>query len=422
MKKIYKIAVLAGDGIGPEVMEAALRVLEALQRRFGFTLAYTHADVGGIAIDNHGEALPPETLKVCEESDAILFGSVGGPKWENLPPDQQPERAALLPIRKHFDLFCNIRPAKVFPALAGACPLRPNIVNGGFDIAVFRELTYGIYFDPEKGRRGEGSEEEAWDTMRYKRWQIERIAHKAFQAAMSRRGKVTSVDKANVLNAMVLWRQVVKEVATKYPAVELNHIYVDNATMQLVRDPHQFDVMLCGNMFGDIISDEAAMLTGSMGMLASASLNECGFGMYEPAGGSAPDIAGKGIANPIAQILSAAMMLQYSLGLLDPAAAIERAVSRTLDDGIMTADIAPKGVEPVGTMSMAEAIADRLDPDFGESKSFQERKRTWGAGISPGHDTKGGALCAANPSQVCKHNGSGISAEAGLTASELTSG
>ena len=356
----HTIALLAGDGIGPEVMAEAIKVLDAVQQKFGFSFAYTPADVGGIAIDNHGEALPASTLKVCEASEAILFGSVGGPKWETLPPAEQPERAALLPLRKHFDLFCNLRPAKVFKALVGACPLRPDIVGDGFDVLVVRELTSGIYFGQPKGREGSGPDERAWDTKIYKRSEIERIARMAFEAARLRRKKVTSVDKANVLTSMVFWREVVKEVARDYPDVALEHIYIDNATMQLVRDPHQFDVLLCGNMFGDIISDEAAMLTGSMGMLASASLNSSRFGMFEPAGGSAPDIAGQGIANPIAQILSAAMLLKYSLGLDEPAAVIENAVAAILETRIMTRDIATPGVTPVATATLGDAIVREI--------------------------------------------------------------
>jgi 3-isopropylmalate dehydrogenase len=358
MKKT--IAVLSGDGIGPEVMAEAVKVLDRVQEQFGFSLEYRYADVGGIAIDNHGQALPETTLAVCEESDAILFGSVGGPKWERLPPEEQPERAALLPLRKHFDLFCNLRPARVFSALAAACPLRADIIGDGFDILVVRELTSGIYFGQPKGREGSGPEEKAWDTMLYCRREIERIARMAFEAARVRRNRVISVDKANVLTTMVLWREVVIEVAKYYPDVELNHLYVDNATMQLVRDPHQFDVMLCGNMFGDIISDEAAMLTGSMGMLASASLNEDGFGLFEPAGGSAPDIAGQGIANPIAQILSAAMMLRYSLGLPEAADRVEAAVAKTLEEEIMTADIATASARIVNTAAMGDAIVNAL--------------------------------------------------------------
>jgi 3-isopropylmalate dehydrogenase len=355
-----KVAVLAGDGIGPEVMAEALRVLDVAQQRFGFELEYKHADVGGAAIDNLGEALPPSTLETCEWADAILFGSVGGPKWENLPPEKQPERAALLPLRKHFQLFCNLRPARIFPALKAASPLAPHVVGDGFDILCVRELTGGIYFGQPKGREGEGEDEFAFDTMVYKRSEIRRIAHMAFKAAQGRRGKVTSIDKANVLTTMVLWRQVVEEVAAEYPDVKLNHMYVDNGTMQLVKDPCQFDVLLCGNMFGDIISDECAMITGSMGMLCSASLNESSFGLYEPAGGSAPDIAGMGIANPIAQIQSAAMMLRYSLGQTDAADAIDAAVAQVLDDGIFTGDIAPTGAAKVNTEAMGKAIAERV--------------------------------------------------------------
>lgn len=351
-----KIAVLAGDGIGPEVMEETIKILDVAQKKFSFELQYDFTDVGGCAIDNHGTALPAETLNICEESDAILFGSVGGPKWESLPPQEQPERAALLPLRKHFDLFCNFRRAKVFKSLTAACPLRTDIVGDGFDILVVRELTSGIYFGQPKGREGSGADEKAYDTMLYTRGEIERITRMAFDAAQVRNKKVTSVDKANVLTTMVLWREVVNEIAKEYDDVELNHIYVDNATMQLVRDPHQFDVMLCGNMFGDIISDESAMLTGSMGLLASASLNKDKFGLYEPAGGSAPDIAGQGIANPIAQILSAVMMLRYSFNLEEAACSIENAVSKTLDDGIHTIDIAVDRSKAVNTKAMGDAI------------------------------------------------------------------
>ena len=359
-EKMNKIAVLAGDGIGPEVMAEAIKVLDAAAKKYGFSLNYEYADVGGIAIDNHGEALPQATLSLCEESDAILFGSVGGPKWESLPPERQPERAALLPLRKHFDLFCNLRPAKVFKSLSSACPLRPDIVGEGFDILCVRELTSGIYFGTPKGREGSGEDERAFDTMAYTRGEIRRIARMAFDAARLRRKKVTSIDKANVLTTMVLWREVVTQVAAEYDDVELNHLYIDNATMQLVRDPHQFDVMLCSNMFGDIISDESAMLTGSMGLLASASLNTEKFGLYEPAGGSAPDIAGQGIANPVAQILSAAMMLRYSLGQEEVAAAIETAVEKTLESGVCTRDIAIDREKAVGTAAMGNAIVAAL--------------------------------------------------------------
>ncbi len=355
-----KIAVLPGDGIGPEVMHEALKVLDAVQERFALPLTYEFADVGGVAIDRHGTALPADTLKVCQSVDAILFGSVGGPRWEGLPPGEQPERAALLPLRKHFDLFCNLRPARVFKSLAAASPLKPEIVKDGFDIMCVRELTGGIYFGTPKGREGSGPDEKAFDTMVYTRREIERIARAAFEIARTRRGRVTSVDKANVLTNMVFWREIVIQLAAEYPDVTLNHIYIDNATMQLIRNPQQFDVLLCGNMFGDIISDECAMLTGSMGLLPSASLNGTQFGLYEPAGGSAPDIAGKGVANPVAQILSAAMMLRYSLGLAAAADAVEKAVVETLEGGVLTADIAIRGVRSVGTVAMGDAIVERL--------------------------------------------------------------
>jgi len=355
-----RIAVLAGDGIGPEVMAEALKVLKKVEHEFGVPMEFVEADVGGCAIDKHGHALPPHTLDLCRKSDAILFGSVGGPKWESLPPEQQPERAALLPLRKIFDLFCNLRPARVFSSLASASPLRPDIVQGGFDILCIRELAGGIYFGQPKGREGTGPEERAFDTMIYHRWEIQRIARKAFEIARRRRKKVTSIDKANVLTTMVLWREVVVETAREYPDVTLNHMYVDNAAMQLMRDPHQFDVLLCGNMFGDILSDQCAMLTGSLGLLPSASLGASDFGLYEPAGGSAPDIAGKGIANPIAQILSAALMMRYSFRREDAASAIERAVAETIEAGVRTADIATRGEKAVSTTEMGDAIAARI--------------------------------------------------------------
>ena len=355
-----RIAILPGDGIGPEVMPEAVKVLDATRKKFSFQLEYEFADAGGCAIDKHGEALPLQTLSLCESSDAILFGSVGGPKWEDLPPEKQPERAALLSLRKHFKLFCNLRPARVFKSLAGSSPLHPGIVGDGFDLLVVRELTGGIYFGQPKGRQGSGAEERAFDTMVYTRQEIERIARMAFDLARKRRKKVTSIDKANVLTTMVFWREVVSEVGREYQDIELNHMYVDNATMQLVRDPHQFDVLLCGNMFGDIISDECAMLTGSIGLSPSASLNDRKFGLYEPAGGSAPDIAGKNIANPIAQILSAAMLLRYSLDYGEAADAIEQAVSEVLEAGIYTPDIALDKREAVGTVDMGNAVVERI--------------------------------------------------------------
>jgi len=355
--------VLAGDGIGPEIMEQALRLLEAAGRRFGFAIEAHEADVGGAAIDRHGQALPPATLETCTRSEAILFGSVGGPKWESLPPEQQPERAALLPLRKHFDLYCNLRPGRVYKALAPSSPLRADIVGDGFDILVVRELTGGAYFAQRpdaKGRAGSGADEHAWDTKEYSRRQVERIAHKAFQAARVRQQGLVSIDKANVLTSMVFWREIVTGVAAEYPDVTCSHMYVDNAAMQLVKDPRQFDVLLCGNMFGDILSDECAQLTGSMGLLPSASLAEGSFGMYEPAGGTAPDIAGKGIANPIAQILSAALMLRYSFNRLDAATAIEQAVDQTIEQGMRTGDISSPGTTVVGTAGMGDAIIRNL--------------------------------------------------------------
>ncbi|WP_068544666.1 3-isopropylmalate dehydrogenase [Thalassotalea crassostreae] len=335
------IAVLAGDGIGPEVMVEAKKVLAAVASKFDIEINTKDYDVGGLAIDNHGNALPQETLEGCIASDAILFGSVGGPKWANLPPTEQPERCALLGLRGHFDLFCNMRPATLQPALSSLSTLRADISEQGFDVLVIRELTGDIYFGQPKGRKGEGEEETGFDTMLYSRAEVKRIAHLAFQAAQKRDNKVTSVDKANVLATSILWRQVVEEVAVEYPDVSYEHLYVDNAAMQLVRDPNQFDVMLCPNLFGDILSDICAMITGSMGMLPSASLNSSGFGMYEPAGGSAPDIAGQGIANPIAQILSAALMLRYSLNEDAAATAIEAAVADALDSNVLTADLLP---------------------------------------------------------------------------------
>lgn len=363
MSAHYKIAVLAGDGIGPEVMAEAKKVLHAAEQKFGFTLEMTDALAGGCAIDAVGTPLPEETVKLCENSAAILFGSVGGPKWDHLPPQQRPERGALLPLRKHFKLFCNFRPACIYQGLGALSPLRADIAMRGFDLLCVRELTGGIYFGTPKGREGSGPEEKAYDTEIYHRYEIERIAKIAFEAARLRRHKVTSVDKSNVLQSSILWREVVTEMGKDYPDVTLEHIYIDNATMQLVKNPAQFDVLLCSNMFGDILSDECAMITGSMGMLPSASLGEGGFGLYEPAGGSAPDIAGKGIANPIAQILSAALMLRYSLKENAAAASIEEAVRKVLADGRLTADLLESGASskaPLSTSEMGDAVASAL--------------------------------------------------------------
>jgi len=287
---------------------------------------------------------------------------VGGPKWESLPPNEQPERGALLPLRKIFGLFCNLRPAIIFPALTGASSLKEEVIEGGFNLLVVRELTGGIYFAQPKGIEGEGADRTGFDTMKYSDAEVERISHVAFQAARKRDNKVCSIDKANVLSTSILWREVVERVAREYPDVKLSHMYVDNAAMQLVRWPKQFDVMLCGNMFGDIISDEAAMLTGSLGMLPSASLAEGSFGMYEPSGGSAPDIAGQGIANPIAQILSASMMLRYSFGMIEAADGIDAAVEKTLNQGYRTGDIfqGRDGEKKVNTVAMGDAIIANL--------------------------------------------------------------
>jgi 3-isopropylmalate dehydrogenase len=311
-------------------MAQAYKVLEAVRQRFGLKITTSEYDVGGAAIDKHGSPLPEATVTGCEQADAILFGSVGGPKWEHLPPNDQPERGALLPLRKHFKLFSNLRPARLYQGLEEFCPLRADIAAKGFDILCVRELTGGIYFGQPKGREGQGAHEKAFDTEVYYRFEIERIARIAFESARKRRSKVTSIDKANVLQTSIMWREVVNEIAKDYPDVSLSHMYIDNATMQLIKDPSQFDVLLCSNLFGDILSDECAMITGSMGMLPSASMNEQAFGLFEPAGGSAPDIAGKNIANPIAQILSAALLLRYSLGADDAANAIEQAVNKVL--------------------------------------------------------------------------------------------
>ena len=358
-----RIAVLPGDGIGPEVMAQAIEVLKVACH--GIDVQFTECLVGGAAIDAAGRALPDDTLEACSASNAILFGSVGGPKWESLPPNEQPERAALLPLRKHFNLFANLRPAICFPELTAASPLRPDIVAGGFDILCIRELTGGLYFGKPKETREEQGEKVAIDTMIYRASEIERIARLAFEIATTRKRQLTSVDKMNVLENGLLWRSVVKQMAGSYPDVELNHLLVDNAAMQFIRNPRAFDVVVTENTFGDILSDELAMLTGSIGMLPSASLGTgqrgpYRFGLYEPSGGSAPDIAGKGIANPIAQILSAAMMLQYSFGLDTIAKDIDEAVRKTIAAGYRTRDIASPDCKLVGTVDMGAAIRDNL--------------------------------------------------------------
>lgn len=366
MKRI-SFTTLPGDGIGPEVMEIALQVLQALGEKYDFTIETSNHDVGGIGIDNHGKALPDSTLSACQQVDAILFGSVGGPKWENLPPKEQPERAALLPIRKAFELFANLRPGNLYPELSDLSPLRADTVASGIDTLCVRELTGGIYFgQPKETRSLENGEKLAIDTMVYRTSEIQRITELAIKAASLREGRICSVDKANVLETSVLWREVVIDCVQKHnPDIELTHMYVDNAAMQLVRDPNQFDVLLTENMFGDILSDELAVICGSLGMLASASLgtqkNSQGlpFGLYEPAGGTAPDIAGMGLANPCAQVLSAALMLRYSFGLEEAAASIENAVKETIRTGLRTGDIA-QGGESVGSEEMGRSILENL--------------------------------------------------------------
>lgn len=365
--KELNVAVLPGDGIGPEVMDVALEILRVVTEKAGCRLRATEGLVGGAAIDATGIALPEATLECCRQSDAILFGSVGGPKWESLPPAQQPERASLLPLRKAFSLFANIRPGLLYPELTAASPLKTERIPDGIDIVCIRELTGGIYFgQPKETRTLENGEKEARDTMVYRQSEIERITEVAIHTARGRSGRLCSVDKANVLETSVLWRQVVTDYVRQHaPELSLSHMYVDNAAMQLARDPNQFDVILTENMFGDILSDEMAVICGSLGMLCSASLgtitNQYGkpFGLYEPAGGTAPDIAGKGVANPCAQILSAAQMLRHSFGLEEPATAIENAVRETVCGGLRTADIAFNH-PAVGTREIASAILERL--------------------------------------------------------------
>ncbi|MBV9489534.1 MAG: 3-isopropylmalate dehydrogenase, partial [Verrucomicrobia bacterium] len=345
-KLTLKIAVLAGDGIGPEVMAEALKVLRATAEQDGFTFDLTEALVGGIAIDKTGKALPQGTLTVCEGSDAILFGSVGGPKWESLPPQEQPERGALLRLRRHFQLYANLRPAMCFPELVSASPLRADLVAGGFEILCIRELTGGLYFGEPKYTRTENGELIAVDTMIYRESEIRRIAELAFRIARRRGKGLVSVDKANVLENSQLWRKVVRELGEReYPDVELRHLLVDNAAMQFIRYPRNFDVVVTENLFGDILSDELAMMTGSIGMLPSASLGTRGegnrrFGLFEPSGGSAPDIAGKGIANPLGAIASAAMLLRYSANLGQDADDLESAIANVISDDHRTPDIA----------------------------------------------------------------------------------
>ena len=371
MGKEFKIAVIAGDGIGPEITGEAKKVLEKVAEAYGHRFVFTDVLMGGAAIDDCGEPLPQKTIDVCKASDAVLMGSIGGDPntspWYKLPPEKRPE-AGLLRIRKELGLFANLRPAFLYPELKSACPLKEAAAEKGFDLMMVRELTGGLYFG-ERRTQDVNGERVATDTLVYSESEIQRVAVKAFEIARARAAgndgahpKVTSIDKANVLDSSRLWRDVLNKVAADYPDVTLEHMLVDNCAMQLVLNPAQFDVVVTENMFGDILSDEASMITGSIGMLPSASLNETSFGLYEPSGGSAPDIAGKGIANPIATILSAAMLLRYSLGLSKEADAVEAAVKKTLSDGIRTRDIAGEGagVTIVGTTGMGDAVAERL--------------------------------------------------------------
>jgi len=353
-----KIAILPGDGIGPEIIKQAKRVLDVL-RADGIKIETEHGAIGGAGYDADRDPLPESTLKLAREADAVLLGAVGGPQYDTLPRESRPEQG-LLRIRKELNLFANLRPAVVFPELANASSLRPELVEN-LDLMILRELTGDIYFGQPRGRRSlDNGDEEGFDTMRYSSSEIDRIARVAFDVARKRNNRVCSVDKANVLDTSILWREVVTRVSRDYPEVELTHMYVDNAAMQLVRAPKQFDVMLTGNIFGDILSDEASMLTGSIGMLPSASMDENNKGLFEPIHGSAPDIAGKDLANPLATILSVSMMLRYSFGHLESADRIDNAVKLVLANGLRTKDIAQPGCKEVGTQQMGDAVIERL--------------------------------------------------------------
>lgn len=353
-----KIAVIKGDGIGPEIVDQALRVLNKIAEKYGHTFHYTNVLMGGVSIDVTGVPLTDEALETAKQSDAVLLGAVGGPKWDNQPANLRPEKG-LLAIRKGLNLFANLRPAVLYEELNAACPLREDIIGDGFDMMIMRELTGGLYFGERKTIEENGVQK-AIDTLTYDENEIRRIAIKGFDIARKRRNKVTSVDKANVLDSSRLWRKVVHEVAKDYPDVELEDMLVDNCAMQLVRDPKQFDVILTENMFGDILSDEASMVTGSIGMLASASLNETKFGMYEPSHGSAPDIAGQNKANPIATILSASMMLRYSFDMDKEADDVDQAIKKVLQKGYRTGDIMSEGNTLVTCSEMGDAILQEL--------------------------------------------------------------
>ncbi len=354
----YNIAVIKGDGIGPEIVTEAMKALDTVGEKFGHTFRYTACYAGGNAIDKYGIPLPQETLDICKASDSVLLGAVGGPKWDNVPSDKRPERA-LLGLRSNLGLFVNLRPAQMFAALADACPIKKEIIGDGFDILVCRELTGDVYFG-QHGRRESELGETGWDDMNYSVSEVERIGRRGFDMAMKRGKKLVSVDKANVLETSRVWRETMHRLREEYPQVEYQDMYVDNAAMQLVRNPGQFDVIVTGNLFGDILSDEASMITGSIGMLPSASIGESKLGMYEPIHGSAPDIAGKGLANPIATILSCAMMLRYSFGLGAEANCIEAAVEKALNDGHRTADISKEGETVLSTSEMGAIICGNI--------------------------------------------------------------
>ena len=358
----YRIAVIPGDGIGPEIVTEAKKVLDRVGQVFGHTFHYTEVDMGGVSIDKYGVPLTKEALETAKNSDSVLLGAVGGhvgnSRWYDVAPELRPE-AGLLAIRKGLNLFANIRPACLYDGLEDACPLKREIIGDGFDMVIVRELTGGLYFGERHTEEVNGVMK-ATDTLVYNETEIRRVAVKAFETAMKRKKKVTSVDKANVLDSSRLWRKVVAEVAADYPEVALENMLVDNCAMQLVKDPGQFDVVVTENMFGDILSDEASMITGSIGMLSSASLNEGKFGLYEPSHGSAPDIAGKGIANPIATILSAAMMLRFSFDLDKEAEAVENAVKKVLAGGYRTADIMAEGMKQTGTKEMGDLICSQI--------------------------------------------------------------
>lgn len=359
---VYNIAVLPGDGIGPEVMLQTLKVLNTICRRYSIKINFNEYDVGGIAIDKFGTPLPNETLLGCESSDAILFGSVGGPKWNYLPLDKQPERGALLPLRKYFNLFGNLRPTKLYSGLENCSPLKMDIIKKGIDILCVRELTGGIYFG-KKGRN-EKNKYYTFDTEKYYKFEVERITHLAFNLAKKRKKKLISIDKANVLETSVMWREIVNDISKKYSDIHVEHMYIDNAVMQIIKNPSRFDVVLCSNIFGDILSDECAAITGSIGLLPSASLNGTGFGLYEPAGGSAPEISGHNIANPIAQILSLSMLFQFSLKLNEEGKAIENAVIKALKNGFFTKDlIFKKNQKFISTEEMGSIISNYINED-----------------------------------------------------------